>query len=192
MPKTLPREARHRTLRVTLLLTLACAFASVVPARAGAPRADRQDLKAAFIYNLVKFTEWPEGALGPPGEPVVVGVLDDATVHAALRDLLAGKRAGERPLVVRRIDRPAEILSCHVLFVGSRTPAGVADALTFARPTPMLTIGNGAAFLDAGGMLGFEEEAGTLKFVASPDAAARARLTLNSQLLRVALPRHGS
>jgi hypothetical protein len=54
-------------------------------------------LKAAFIYNLMKFTHWPDSAFDEPTTPFTIALLGESPVVpvflAATRDRTVGKRA---------------------------------------------------------------------------------------------------
>jgi hypothetical protein len=57
-------------------------------------------LKAAFIYNFVKFTEWP--VVLPASEPFVICVIGDAAVGDALERAVKGRDLSGRPSERRR------------------------------------------------------------------------------------------
>src|SRR5204862_7297484 len=115
----------------------------------------RQDVKAAFLFNFVKFTQWPAGELGSDGDALVIGVVDEPDLAADLRKLLAGKRVMQRPIVIRTLEKSSEFRGCHVLFIGSRAAADVDAMLARVRDQPVLTVGDGRRFVAAGGILAF-------------------------------------
>ena len=73
-----------------------CAFAS----SAAAQTATAPALKAAFLYNFAKFTEWPADALAP-GDPLVLCVVNDRAVGDSSSDLTKGRSDRWHALVVR-------------------------------------------------------------------------------------------
>jgi hypothetical protein len=193
MANATPRRPLRRicgALRLGVLL--ACASACAGARGATLTEANREDLKAAFLFNFVKFTEWPAGALGGDGQPFIIGVLDEPELATALQSLLAGKRVMQRPIAVRSLDHPPDPTGCHVIFVGSRGAGEIEALLTSVRDQPVLSVGNGRKFAAAGGIIAFEDQDETLKFTASPEAAARAHLAISSQLLKVAIQRPGT
>lgn len=72
-------------------------------------------VKAGFLYNFVKFVEWPKGAFkdgkngkGEKGEkikaPLVIGVAGKNPFRGVLAALAAGKNAGGRPITVKNLE----------------------------------------------------------------------------------------
>jgi hypothetical protein len=69
---------------------------------------DEYQVKAAFLYSVARFVEWPAGSLGGQSEPLLVCV--------------AGVDPFGRALAVRRIPDIRQAKACPVLFVGSSQP----------------------------------------------------------------------
>src|SRR5215475_13840928 len=74
-------------------------------------------LKAAFLYNLAKFVEWPPQAFAGPNEPVTICVLGQNPFGTALGDAVRGKTAQDHPLTVKTISKIESNCSCNVVFV---------------------------------------------------------------------------
>ncbi len=167
----------HPTIAV-LLLTAALASAQDVTAPA---------LKAAFIYNFVKFTEWPSG-LVPAAEPFVMCVLGDAAVGDALERAVKSRLVGGHSMTVSQVASAGPLRGCHVLYV-SGVPAGqAAQLVTGLRDVPVLTISDIEGFTQVGGIAQFFFERGQLRFSIQHESAKRARLRISSRLLALAKP----
>src|SRR5918994_1271021 len=115
-----------RSTRATkdLCATLAIAAMVLLPfsisSSAELSRAAEYELKAAFLYNFVKFTEWPPEALGKDDDPFIIGVLGKDPFGAALDKVLQGETIHRKTIVARRFARMDETAaSSHVLFVSS-------------------------------------------------------------------------
>ena len=106
------------------------------------------------------------------------------TTAAALRELTAGEVLNGRRLVVR--DNPSErsLSSCQVLFFAGQRPDR--ELMARALVLPILTVSDTAGFLDAGGIIELKMIDRRVRFEVNLPAAARARITLSSQLLRLA------
>lgn len=140
-------------------------------------------MKAAYIYNFVKFTEWPEPL--PAAEPFVICVLNDAAIGDALGRIVKGREfAGRRMLV--SLDAPGPKERCRVLYMAGVTPSQGAVLLSGLRNAPVLTISALGWFTDAGGMAQFFYEEGRLRFDIGLDAVKRARLQMSSKVLVLA------
>ena len=147
--------------------------------------ASETELKAAFVLNFARFTEWPPEALPPAGKPFLVAVLGPADVAEEIGRTLAGKTVHDRPIAVRHAASPAAAAAAHALVVMGDDP-GVDAALAAIGGRPVLTVGEGASFLADGGMIAFEREDGKLRFEVNAAAADRCGVRLSSQLLKLA------
>ena len=137
-------------------------------------------LKAAFIYNFVKFTEWP--AVLPASAPFVICVTGDAAVGDALGRVLEGRQFSGRRMVAQAVaSRPTT--PCNVLYVSGATVGEVGRAIAGLQDSPVLTISDVAGFTDIGGMAQFFVERGQLRFSIKVEAVKRSGLMMSSKLL---------
>lgn len=145
-------------------------------------------LKAAFIYNFAKFTEWPSGAV-PAAEPLVMCVLGDKAVSDALERAVKARTLAGRTMAVWLVGPSWPEAGCQVLYV-SGIPASQAAALIAGmRDGPVLTISDIDGFEELGGIAQFFFERGQLRFSVHRQSAERARLRISSRLLALAVSR---
>lgn len=159
------------------------AWASAAPAYA--QTASEPDLKAVFVYNFAKFTEWPADAL-PPGSRLVLCVNGDHGVEAALAQLVNGRSIGSHRLVVRALDDDGSGQSCHVVYVSSTARKRLAQFLDWLETFPVLTVSDASAFAHDGGVAELFVENGRMRFAINVDAAHRSQLRISSRLLSLA------
>jgi hypothetical protein len=157
---------------------------SSVHAQSVPARADEYRVKAAILYNLVKFVNWPDDAFASPGAPLLVCVIGADPFGRALEAALRERQVGGRPIVPRRIGEV--IPGCHVLFVSTsehrRLPV-IADRVA---GMSVLTVSEDDAFLDQGGMIHLSTEGERVVFSINQAAAERARLKVSARLLAMA------
>ena len=112
--------------------------------------------------------------------------LGEDPFQGALEGTVAGKAIGNRVIRIRHLAEPRDMQACQILFLGraqsKRVPVLVADL----HNAPILTVGETAGFLDAGGMICFLLEENRLRFAINLDAAESARLKIGSRLLILA------
>lgn len=144
------------------------------------------DLKAAFLYNFAKFVDWPKEAFANDEARIVIGIYGDEEFVTTLRALLQDKKAHGRGFTVKRIANPQEARNCHFLFFREDETRRMGQLLENIRRLPILTVGESAEFLEAGGMINLFVEDKQLRFDVNPGAADAARLTVSSQLMRLA------
>jgi hypothetical protein len=152
----------------------------LMPIVTGAQDVTAPELKAAFIYNFVKFTEWPD--MPPVSDPFVICVIRDAAVGGALgREVKGREFSGRRIAVLSLLTRPTE--SCRVLYVSGGTGDEARQAIAGLEDSPLLTISDVAGFIGIGGMVQFFFERGQLRFTIRADAVRRSGLRMNAALL---------
>ena len=118
------------------LTALACATGLLWPALALA--IEEAELKAAIVFNILLFVEWPASVL-PEGSDLVMCVAPQAGLSSALKKLAGRDLRGHR-LEVRDMP-PAAPRSCRVLYVESaeRTRLGASLAALSAAGTLVLS-----------------------------------------------------
>lgn len=164
-----------------------CLLAIVVAPKSGLPQPapTEYQVKAAFLYNFVKFVEWPAPAL-PLNSPVSLCVLGPDPFGGDLESTVEGRVLNGQPLRIRRSERLEDLAACHVLFISSSERAGLASVLAALKEASVLTVGETDGFATQGGMIRLTLEENKVRFEINVHAAERARLRISSQLLRLA------
>lgn len=178
---------------------LALLLAPALPAHA--QPMDRRLVEAAYVLNFLRFSAWPDDQEAS-SRPLQVVVLGPREAARALRSIVAeaqGKGTLPRPVrVVHVADVGSEgslearlarsLEGAHAVFVaepGHRlAPLVVAET----RKRPLLSIGIGAAFARAGGMLALVESAGRLGFTCNEAAILHSQVVVSAKVLRIARP----
>jgi hypothetical protein len=140
-------------------------------------------VKAAFLYNFAKFTEWPTL---PPGALIAVCVVGDEAIAAALVTTVRGQKISGHGLDVWRPQDPATWRLCHVLFITDAERRRSADALGGIKTLPVLTVSDSQGFSQMQGIIELYVEGGRMRFAINVDAAGRSGLKLSSRLLGLA------
>lgn len=175
-----------RALRRRFVAVAALALAAVAACPQSTPAAGQLSapaLKAAFLFNFARFTEWPSDS--PPG-PITLCVLGDATLADALDRLAGDRQIGGREVSVARLATNRAVKTCHLLYLAGTDAAIHARALDEVAHAPVLTVGDGEQFVRIGGLVGLFFDRGRMRFAVNTDAVQRAGLKLSSQLLGLA------
>jgi len=141
-------------------------------------------VKAAYLFNFLKFVEWP--AADSQG-PLTVCVARPNPFGTALADIVRGESISGRPIVVRVIGEPDA--TCSTVFVPHG--ASVAAYLAAAHDAPVLTVGEDPRFLEQGGIINLVIAGGNVRFEINQQAATQVGLTISSRLLRLSQPPPG-
>ena len=170
---------------LALVLLEPVSLAAADPGSVPASGYSEYEMKSAMLYNFTKFIDWPASALGGGAAPLVVGVLGNDPFASWLDTALRNKTVCGHPVVVRRIESPARMKACHVLFVGASDPKQVAGILRALGHAPVLTIGDGERFAKLGGIIGFIWDGNRIHVKINLQAAQQADLGISSKLLRL-------
>jgi hypothetical protein len=166
-----------------MLAALAATASVLRPIDLGAQRSLEYEVKAAFLYNFIQFIEWPAESLR---EAFSVCTLGDDPFAGALDRTVAGESVNGRPIVVEHLRPDALPAHCQILFVPRSQSARAAAVIRVLGAAPVLTVGESAGFLQAGGLVNLVVEAGKVRFDVNAEAATARGLRISSKLLRVA------
>lgn len=180
MPLEMPILAwrRHwRAAGLALLLALSGPGAWAQPASEAA-------VKAGFVFNFIKFTQWPAGRDGAAA-PIRLCAPSAQPLEGQLA-ALNGRNVGSRVIDVRTSVAPGEWRQCDVLFLGEDDAGRLATLPQRLANAPVLTLGDVPGFVEAGGMIGLRVEASRVRFDVNLNSAQLSGLMLNSQMLKLA------
>jgi hypothetical protein len=166
-----------------------------------------QQIKAAFLYNFIKFVDWPEEKMADSNEPIIIGIIGSEDFIDAFEPV-KHKKIKNRNISIKyfagleKLDKSKEVneskwnqkiqktlKTCHVLFictcdsVRTKNSTKIIKAL---KGLPVLIIGEMDDFLESGGIINFLMEDKKVRFEINNTAAKRAKLTISSKLLRLA------
>lgn len=186
-PHGTPTAARppvRRARRLLRVLTAVTLLVILTPRRPHMQEVTGPALKAAFLFNFVKFTTWPAEALAEAA-PLQMCVVNAQAVGNALSTTVRGRVVAGHAIHVAQPADSEAFRRCHVLFVsGPRTPA--LQVIAAVGDAPVLTVSDLPAFTAEGGIAQFHLQQGQLRFVFGLEAARTARLQISSKLLALA------
>ncbi len=176
--------------RVLVALLLLLAVYPLVAAKAAGgdkpSTLSEQQVKAAFLFNFIKFVEWPASAFADRNSPLVIGIIGDDPVGRELAQSFQNKSINGRDLVLRQLAWPGEIRGVHILLLCASEAKSASAVLAGIKGIPVLTIGETDRFGRQGGIINFYIEENKVRFEINIDAAEKARLKISSQLLSLA------
>ena len=144
---------------------------------------DESQVKAMFVYNFLKFVEWPVDTSVGAKDPFIVLIIGEGATADATESFLESKTIGERPLVVRRTQWDQSLAGARAAFVVERDPKKLHRVLDAAAAAGVLTIGEGEGFATHGGVIALLVEDRKVRFDVDTTAAQAAGLRVSSKLL---------
>jgi hypothetical protein len=146
------------------------------------PMAESQ-VKAMFVYNFLKFVEWPGDTSLGAKDPFVVLIIGEGATADATERFLESKTIGERPLVVFRTQWDQSLAGARAVFVVEPDAKRLHRILGAAAASGVLTIGEGESFTTSGGVIGLLVLDRKVRFDVDTSAAQSAGLRVSSKLL---------
>lgn len=169
---------------------VAICFAAGVMAAPQPLRADEHKeylVKAAFIYNFVKFVEWPGAKAIQQQSKIDICVLGDSDLAAAKEVFRAASTARQTLSIVQEPDAKNITKHCHIVFIGKSENAQIGEIMTLLKGSPVLTVSDIDGFAESGGMIGFVTSDNKVKVEVNTKAASAAGLRVDAQLLEIAV-----
>jgi hypothetical protein len=176
-------EHRPACLAALLLSAGVLAHAANEPPSA---RATEYQVKAAFLYNFLKFVEWPAPAPGAPSTrdgPLAVCVVGNPAFAQVLEEAVRGKTVDGRQVTVVRAAKVADARGCQEVFFAAPAPASISTI------PGVLTVGEEPRFLNAGGILNLYLEDNRVRFEISMEGVKSTGLHVSAQLLKLGTAR---
>ncbi|MGE3958514.1 MAG: YfiR family protein [Vicinamibacterales bacterium] len=148
-------------------------------------------VKAAFVFNVLNFVEWPTASFPLPSAPLRIAVIAPRTPGEFVSGL-AGRVVRGHPIAVQTYDRVEVVEPSHVLFLSADAHGQLRTAIAATKGQAVLTIAeqNLDAAVDTAMALGVVQA--KLAFAVNLDVTDAAGLQVNPNLLRLARSVKGS
>jgi len=175
------------------------------PARAADEAASREyQIKAAILYNVLKFVEWPQDKTPDSNEPMIIGLIGHDPFLNSFDPILEKNPEG-KPVAIRRFpgfnelektgptepDEPhpqiQAIRKSHLLFICRSEQPHWAKILRATEGHGILTVADSMGFLESGGIINLLTDHDKIRFEVNMAVAQRAALRIRSRLLRLAV-----
>ena len=182
-----PPRHRWKALLGLALVALALGTVSALPWQ---DNTLEYKVKAAFLYNFARYTEWPEGTFEKDDSPLVFAVVGEDPFGEILKATVKGKELNGRPLKLEHFKDLKDLLAaktgCHVLFVSDSLNKQQPEVHKALMTRPMFTVSDLDDFAALGGTARFFIKSNTISFTINQSSAKRQGLTISSQLLKLA------
>jgi len=169
---------------LSLGVTLSLLF--LPPVQAQTSTTPEYHAKAHFLSKFPIFIEWPENTLPIAHAPFLICVFGDFSFGTLLAEKTRGTAIHERRVEIRWARKHQELKSCQILFVSRSEQKRYTQVLGAVRGQGVLTVGETAEFLDAGGIVSFTMQQEMLLFDVNLDGASKAHLKISSHMLSLA------
>lgn len=172
------------------MLALVIAAGNVSLTTAGQAPPGEYDVKAAFVYNFLKFVEWPARSAAD-AKKITVCTLGDLPTAAAFDDLDNQELMGSK-LTVRHLARLTNVRECQVLFIASSEERRLSTIMAAVQGSGILTIGDAEGFAQRGVIINFIIQNKKVRFEINAETARQAGLKISSKLMKLASTVYGA
>tara|TARA_B100000745_G_C20097675_1_gene375360 strand:+ start:94 stop:624 length:531 start_codon:yes stop_codon:yes gene_type:complete len=171
---------KRRASKVFQLLLLT--WFSLAPAIGQA--ADPTKVKAAFLYNFVKFIHWPQ--TNETSNEFKLCIYGEPALFELMQKIPAKSIRGQA-LLILDIQQPTLLQQCQLVYMRTQNYTATQFILDNLSAHPILTVSDVDTFAKSGGMIEFKQKEQKLRFEINNSAAELAGLRISSKLLELAL-----
>ncbi len=157
-------------------------------------------IKAAFLYNFLKFVEWPKDNAPDGNEPIIISIIGQDIFKNAFVNLEQMDINGRKAVVTKfkgfeeagqkEHSEPhpqiETIKKSHLLFICPSEKKYMEEILKSVQNKGILTVADTEGFLQAGGIINLLTEEQKVRFEVNISAAKQAEIEIRSKLLRLA------
>ena len=174
-----------RALRTTILLA---ALAAAPFLRAGEDGGvGEYDVKAAFLLNFIRYTEWTGVTTPTPTGPLVIGILGKNPFGKKLGRIAQAARIHGREVRVVELQSTGDLQGAEVVFLSGRDPETVKNEAETLAGRGLLTVGDDPLAVEWGTALSFVPEGSKIRFAVNLSAARKQNVKISSKLLQLAV-----
>lgn len=165
-----------KSIRLLVLLSMVL-FGGQVLARS------EVEIKAAYVYNFVKFVTWPEAKLETESDFQLCIYGDNP--FGTFTEKFNSLSVQGRNIAVKYPDI-SQISGCNVLFINHAEEKFLPEIISLTSKHPILTISEIEDFTDMGGCVGFLKLGNIVRFDINLEKARSVGLDISSKLLKLA------
>jgi hypothetical protein len=142
-------------------------------------------IKAAYLYHIINFVQWP-GGHSNSRKHMSICLVGDATFQSLLKPLTNNSSSHyDVEIVVNHSN--ASVDGCHIVYFANTTVEQTKYLIAQTRNRPILTLGDVPGFARLGGMIGFVNHENNVRLEVNLSSANNAGLSISAKLLEVAL-----
>jgi len=148
--------------------------------------AQEYQLKAAWLYNLTRFVEWPETNFIATNAPFVIGIVGQDPFGSSLEEATRAENVHGHPIVIKHLTTNDALSSCQILFLSRSEQADFGPLVSQLAASPVLSVADADGASGQGVMVNLVVSRDTIKMEINQEAAKTAHLEISSRLLGLA------
>ncbi len=163
------------------------AVAATAPPMIGAEgRAREYKIKAALLFNFLKYAKFPKGTYSSSSEPIQVLIVGKDPFGPVLKKSLGKKKIGGRSIQIRRVKSIPKDITAQLIFTSGLKPHEEKQLIAQLKDKPSLLVGESPGFAKAGGFINLYLDKGKVRFEIKSTRQSTTRIKLKAELLKLA------
>jgi hypothetical protein len=180
------RTGRGFGVRARIIALVAGVLLLGAPGVAAPDPPDPNALKADMLCSMAKFVQWPEAMVARNKGQLVVAVLGEDDLAAAIASVLSSRTVNGKPVFVRFARRVQDVRGCQIVYIAAPEMSRIGEVFEALKGLPTLTLADADGFAAHGGMVNFSGAAPSFRFEICRTRAEQAGLRISSRLLALA------
>ncbi len=177
----------HAVSKILIVSIILSMFYTCTGTNAWAEEIEEYAVKAAFVFNFIKFIQWPKTSFSHDDSPYKLCFIGDAAVAEQFKKL-DGALDGARKISVTHLFSIKKCKKCNILFISRNADKLFMEKIiSRVKGKPVLTIGETKDFTKFGGIINFFLTNNRLHFEININAADQQGLKFSSRLLKLAV-----
>ena len=157
------------------------------PARAEETAPDLEyKVKAAYMYNFIRFIDWPTDRLDNKDTPIQLCVLGADPFGPHLDPIVERTALGHGLQLQHYPTFTQDIAACHILFINEPEPTKLVKILDQITWLGTMTVGDSHDFAKLGGIIGFVIQDGKVRLEINQQVALKKGFRISAKLLELA------
>lgn len=151
---------------------------------------DEYQVKAVFVINFSKLTEWPKESVSEKTTfPIaIIGKVPSLTFENTLK----GQSVHGAQVTVRHIEVAEDAKGCRLVYIAASERHRLSGLIQELRQLNVLTVSDMEAFCESGGMIGLLSGHNKISFEVNLAAVRKSHLNVSSKLLKLAKDIYGN
>ena len=174
------------TLLLCIVFTISIVTGTVRKALSEEPPPNEYEVKAAFLYNIAMFVEWPAASQGKLPAYVNLCIFGNDPFGPAIKTIEGMNIGDNKTIRLKHVASVQNLGNCQILFIPSEEKEHVEQVVETLARSRVLTVGDTTGFAQKGVTINFYIENKKVRFEINIDAVRRAGLKISSQLLKLA------
>ena len=146
-------------------------------------KAQEENTISIAVYNFTRYIDWPAA---DAAKDFYIDVIGHKSVYDKLKELVAGRKVGNRNIVVRYLENVDKITQCEILFLGFWQSKEIARVQDKIKNSPTLLITEKEGLVEAGAGINFQIINSTIKFEIKRSNIVKYGLILSDNLEKMA------